>query len=154
MNNGEKALELFNKGYCCSQSVLGAFADEPWFIESGLTLETAMKLSSSFGGGIGRSREVCGAVSGMCMAAGIAAGFNSPNADNAALLKKGHYDLIQELLAEFKLKNGSIICKELLGIVPNGTTPEKRTDEYYKKRPCGELCKMAAIILEQQLKNK
>ena len=75
MTKGDKAKELFLEGYTCCQAVVAAFADEPWFVDSGLTLETACKLSSSFGGGMGRLREVCGAVSGMFMISGLAQGF-------------------------------------------------------------------------------
>lgn len=157
MTKGDKAKELFEKGYNCCQSVVAAFADEPWFIDSGLTLETACKLASSFGGGMGRLREVCGTVSGMFMIAGIAKGF----AEKKSPEKANHYQRIQDLAADFKKENGSIICRELLGLdKANQTTvsgdafastPEERTAQYYKKRPCGELCKIAGDILEDFL---
>ena len=157
MTKGDKAKELFEKGYNCCQSVVAAFADEPWFVDSGLTLETACKLASSFGGGMGRLREVCGAVSGMFMISGLAQGY----ADTQSPDKANHYQRIQDLAAAFKKENGSIICRQLLGLdnpeqkTVSGdafvSTPEKRTSEYYKKRPCGELCKIAADILEKSL---
>ncbi|MBQ9757837.1 MAG: C_GCAxxG_C_C family protein [Clostridia bacterium] len=144
----EKAKELFEQGYNCSQAVLGAFCED-----LGMDFETAMKLSSSFGGGMGRMREVCGAVSGLFMAAGLKYGYNSPEDTEG---KAKHYKLIQNLADAFKQKNGSIICRELLGQDAKGNShiPEKRTDEYYKKRPCSELVKDAALIFEEILKNK
>lgn len=157
MTKGDKAKELFEKGYNCCQSVVAAFADEPWFVDSGLTLETACKLASSFGGGMGRLREVCGAVSGMFMISGLAQGY----ADTQSPDKANHYQRIQDLAADFKKENGSIICRQLLDLenpeqkTVSGdafvSTPEERTSEYYKKRPCGELCKIAADILEKSL---
>ena len=136
MTKGDKAKELFEKGYNCCQSVVAAFADEPWFVESGLTLETACKLASSFGGGMGRLREVCGAVSGMFMISGLAQGY----ADTQSPDKANHYQRIQDLAADFKKENGSIICRQLLDLdnpeqkTVSGddfvSTPEKRTSEY------------------------
>lgn len=148
MDKKEKAMALFKEGYNCSQAVFGAFAEE-----LGLDFETAVKISSSFGGGMGRMREVCGAVSGMFMAAGIKWGYSSPT-DNHA--KTNHYKLIQDLAAEFKKKNGSIVCRELLGLEgkDNNYVPSARTDEYYKKRPCIELVGEAAEILEEYSERK
>ena len=148
MDKKEKAMTLFKEGYNCSQAVFGAFAEE-----LGLDFETAVKISSSFGGGMGRMREVCGAVSGMFMAAGIKWGYSSPT-DNHA--KTNHYKLIQDLAAEFKKKNGSIVCRELLGLEgkDNNYVPSARTDEYYKKRPCIELVGEAAEILEEYSERK
>ena len=145
IGHGEKAKQLFMEGYNCSQAVLGAFCDE-----CGMDFETAMKLSSSFGGGMGRLREVCGAVSGMFMVAGVLYGYDDPKDYEA---KKVHYERIQQLAKEYELRNGSIVCRQLLGLgegkdVP---TPEKRTEEYYKKRPCAELVGMAAAIMEQYI---
>lgn len=142
--NEQKARELFKSGYNCSQSVFGAYAE--FF---GIDFETAMKLSSSFGGGMGRLREVCGAVSGMFMVLGLAKGYCSNDYDS----KKEHYKRVQELAHEFETINGSIVCRELLGLdrkkdVP---TPEKRTDEYYKKRPCEELVADACKILDKYI---
>ena len=112
--------------------------------------KTAAKLASSFGGGMGCLREVCGAVSGMFMVTGMLYGYDDPKAPEE---KKEHYGKIQELAAKFKEQNGSIVCRELLGLDggANRQTPELRTAEYYKKRPCKELVGMAAEILEAEM---
>ena len=143
MNRAEKAEKLFKEGYNCSQAVVGAFSDK-----LSLDKETLMKLSSSFGGGMGRLREVCGAVSGMFVVLGLIKGYNSPD-DNDG--KKAHYENIQALAKEFEEENGSRICRELLGlsVKKEEPTPEKRTEEYYKKRPCVEMVKSAVAILEK-----
>lgn len=141
----EKAANNFREGYNCAQSVLLAFANKV-----GLKENEALKLASSFGGGMGRLREVCGAVSAMFMIAGILKGYTEPNND---IVKANHYKLIQDLAAEFKLKHGTIICRELLGL--DGTEfspiPSARTDEYYKERPCEEFIRCAAEIVEEDL---
>lgn len=145
MTHAEKAKELFKSGYNCSQSVLGAFCEE-----LGMDFETAMKIASSFGGGMGRMREVCGTVSGMFMAAGLKYGFS----DNSNPSAKGElYKRIQFLAEQFKNKNGSIICRELLQGVEtsNSPNPSERNQEYYKKRPCVDLVGDAAEIFEQYL---
>lgn len=144
-NRVQKAKELFKSGYNCSQAVLGVFCEE-----LGLDFETAMKIASSFGGGMGRMREVCGTVSGMFMAAGLAfAGSN-----DTPVQKGEHYKRIQELAQRFKDKNGSIICRELLQGVETttGVNPEPRTENYYKKRPCVELVGDSVEIFERFLK--
>ena len=142
IDHGEKAKALFKQGYNCSQAVLAAFAEE-----LGIDFETAMKLSSSFGGGMGSLREVCGAVSGMFMVAGIKYGYDKPGDRHG---KVGHYKRIQTLAGKFREENQSIICRELLGIKPEGENlvPRERTDEYYKKRPCADLVEHAARIME------
>lgn len=148
MSHAEKAKELFKQGYNCSQSVLGAFCEE-----LGMDFETAMKISSSFGGGMGRMREVCGTVSGMFMAAGLM--YGPSNNDNPS--EKGeHYKRIQELAKRFKDMNGSIICRELLQGVETSTspTPSERTETYYKKRPCVDLVGDAAEIFEKYLEEQ
>ena len=141
----EKAANNFRKGYNCAQSVLLAFADKV-----GLKEDEALKLASSFGGGMGRLREVCGAVSAMFMIAGFLKGYTEPNND---IVKANHYKLIQDLATEFKSKHGTIICRELLGL--DGTEfspiPSARTDEYYKERPCEEFIRCAADIVENEL---
>ncbi len=141
----EKAKELFKSGYNCSQSVLGVFCEE-----LGLDFDTAMKIASSFGGGMGRMREVCGTVSGMFMAAGLAYSSTDSSAEN----KSNQYKIVQELAKRFKDKNGSIICRELLQGVESSTspTPSERTETYYKKRPCIELVGDSVEILEEYLK--
>ena len=141
----QKAKELFKSGYNCSQSVLGVFCEE-----LGLDFETAMKISSSFGGGMGRMREVCGTVSGMFMAAGLM--FGEP--DNSNPSAKGElYKRIQVLAEEFKKQNGSIICRELLEGVESSTSPNpsERTETYYKKRPCVDLVCDAVEIFEEYI---
>ena len=144
MNYKEKAETLFKEGYNCSQAVLLTFSDK-----LGLDKETALKLSSSFGGGMGRLREVCGAVSGMFMVLDAVEGYTSPT-DNVA--KMEHYAKIQKLAESFKAQNGSIICRELLDGTPSTTpVPTERTPEFYKKRPCREYVEMAADIVADYL---
>ena len=141
----DKAVEYFECGYNCAQSVFLAFA--PKF---NLDKDTALKLSSSFGGGMGRLREVCGAVSAMFAIAGLKYGYTEP--DNIELKTK-HYELIQHLAVEFKKHHESLICRELLGM-PEGTdTPEPspRTEQYYKERPCANFIRTAADIIENEL---
>lgn len=150
----EKAMALFKEGYNCSQAVFAAYAED-----YGIDKELALRLSASFGGGMGRMREVCGAFSGMLMVAGLETGtVVGKDADG----KKANYDKVQELARIFKENNGSLYCRELLGLVPKqaeagegskefkDTTPEKRTEGYYKKRPCIELVGMACDILDEQ----
>jgi len=146
VSHAKKAAELFRQGYNCSQAVCAAFCDV-----SGLDEKTALMLSSSFGGGMGRMREVCGAVSGMFMVAGQLYGYSDP-CDNQA--KKEHYALIQSMAAKFKEQNGSIICRELLGIAPDGPVPTERNAEFYKKRPCVELVAMCAQIMDETIAEK
>ena len=146
MDHRELAAELFLSDSNCAQAVLEAFGDV-----TGLEKSLAAKLASSFGGGMGRMREVCGAVSGMLMALGLKYGYADPK-DRAG--KTAQYELVRALADEFKKENGSIICRELLGLDENfkPKPPEERTEAYYKKRPCGELCRHAAEILEAYLK--
>ena len=140
----DKAVENFKSGYNCAQSVFLAFAEE-----FGFDNETALKLSSSFGGGMGRLREVCGAVSSMFAIAGLKYGYTSNNDDE---IKAKHYELIQKLAEKFKLENGSIICRELLGVDgAESPIPSKRTEEYYKERPCEYFVKYASEIIEKEL---
>lgn len=143
----KKAMDLFKEGFNCSQSVFLAFQDL-----HEIDPKTALKLSSSFGGGMGRLREVCGAVSGMFMVAGVLYGYDDPKDYET---KKVHYERIQQLAKEFEAENGSIVCRQLLGLGEGKDTPvpERRSDEYYKKRPCAELVGMAAAILEQYICN-
>lgn len=153
INHAEKAKSLFESGYNCCQAVLCAYADE-----LGLDETTALKIASSFGGGMGRLREVCGAVSGMFMVCGLRDGYTNIDGVNAHEEKMSHYERIQEFARKFINENGSIICRELLGLAPKKSSldmdspvPEKRSDEYYKKRPCAELVAMAASFLEKEL---
>ena len=145
---GDLARELFKEGYNCSQAVTLAFADE---LEArGISRETAAGLASSFGGGLGRLREVCGCVSGMALVCGALEGYTEPK---AAAEKQDHYKRIQKLVTAFKDENGSYICRELLAGINTDTNPmpEARTESYYKKRPCAELAACAADILERHL---
>lgn len=146
--HGERAMSLFKEGYNCAQAVFMSFSDE-----TGIDEKTAARLASSFGGGIGRMREVCGAVSGMCMALGAIKGYDDPE-DSAA--KSEQYKLVQRLAGRFKEENGSIICRELLGLTEKSSSPvpAARTEEYYKKRPCVELVGQCADILEEYLKGE
>ncbi len=144
MNYQEKAEYLFCEGYNCAQAVFLTFAEE-----LGMDKETALKLSSSFGGGMGGLREVCGAVSGMFMVAGLVKGYTGKKVPEE---KKEHYERLQKMAEAFKTENGSIICRELLGLAKGETPlPQERTKEYYQKRPCGELCGIAARIVAEEL---
>lgn len=137
----KEAEARFLAGANCAQSVLGAFAETV-----GLDETTALRLASGFGGGIGRQREVCGAVSGICMAAGLLYGYEDPrDADG----KADTYQMIRELCAEFKALHGSIYCRDLLGRTGEGESAraEERTPAYYAQRPCAALCRDAAAIL-------
>ena len=149
MSKGDIAKQNFLNGYNCSQAVLLAFCED-----FGLEKETALKISEPFGGGMGRMREVCGTVTGMFMVLGLAMG-NSDAKDGST--KKNVYKSVQELAEKFKQDNGSMICRELLGLQKankESYVPSERTTEYYKKRPCPELCKYAADILEEYLKEE
>ncbi len=141
----QKGSDLFKAGYNCAQATLGAFLDL-----TDLEFDNAMLLASSFGGGMGRMRSVCGAVTGMFMAAGLILGYSGPETGTK---KANHYELIRNLAEEFKAENGSIVCGELLEGVTVGGTPEPRTESYYKKRPCGEYVKSAIRILEKHIEN-
>ena len=147
MTRREKAMELFESGYNCAQAVVLAFSDLTELDE-----KTLARLASSFGGGMGRLREVCGAVSGMAMIAGLLYGYDG--AEGGAE-KAEHYARIQRLAGRFSEKNGSVVCRELLGLTKKADdpVPEKRTKEYYKNRPCRELVGDAAEILESFIKS-
>ena len=143
-SKGDIAYDNFLRGYNCTQAVTAAFAEE-----LGLDEQTAARLSCGFGGGMGRLREVCGTFSGVVMVLSALYGYDDPK-DTAT--KKELYEKIQTLAKRFKQDNGSIICRELLGLDKSekiSASPEPRTPEYYKKRPCPELCRYAANILEE-----
>ena len=144
----EKARALFCSGYNCAQAVFAAFAPE-----LGVDEKTAAKIASSFGGGMGGTRSVCGAVSGMLMAAGLLFGYDDPQAKEE---KKEHYADVAVLLERFRAENGSTICAELLGLgtVNKAIAPSERTAEYYKKRPCAEMVASAARLLDEFLQEK
>ncbi len=150
MTKRELAESNFVTGYSCAQAVVKAFADVTGFDD-----EQAMRLCSSFGGGMGRLREVCGAVSGMFIVEGLLEGYFDPTAENAQLQKAEHYKRIQELARRFKERNTSIICREILGArATTNPMPDERTPEYYKTRPCARMCGDAAEILEAFLKER
>ena len=148
MSGGEKARrarELFTQGHNCAQSVFASFCEE-----TGMDFETALRLSSSFGGGMGRLREVCGALTAVFAVAGLRFGCSDPG-DGAG--KAAHYALIQGLAERFKAEHGSIICRELLALPPgpDSPAPAPRTAEYYEARPCGDFVAFAAAMLEDLL---
>ncbi len=144
MNRSDRAVQLFKQGFNCSQSVLCAFAED-----FGLDFETAARLASPFGGGIGRMRDVCGAVSGALMALGLKRGYSVAGDINS---KSELYKTVQDFADKFRHENGSIYCRELLGLkkaCPNDPVPTPRTERFYKSRPCAELVRSAAELLEQ-----
>lgn len=142
----EKAKSLFYEGYNCTQSVVGAFADL-----YDIDINTAMRFSDGLGGGMGRMRLTCGAVSAMALIAGLELSSGKPkDLDNRAEV----YAKVREMADAFQKKNGSIICRELLGAsLPkdNGSRPEERTAEYYKKRPCPGCIYDCAKIIDRYL---
>lgn len=149
----EKARRLFKEdGYNCCQAVVLAYNDL-----FGLDDTLAASLSSGFGGGMGRMREVCGSVSGMVFLCGLISPAADPSVKSA---RTANYALVQEVAGRFKKSNGSIVCKELLGLVPMGTNaavpeespePSDRTAEYYQKRPCEDLVGISARIIGEKL---
>ena len=145
---GMEVGNAFKSGYNCSQSVVLAFADM-----YGFTQEQAARMAASFGGGIGRMRQTCGAACGMFLLAGLETGATDPKDREG---KGANYEVVQELAAEFKKRNGSTICAELLGLKkPEGvSTPEERTDQYYAKRPCVRMVEEAARIWVEYLENR
>lgn len=143
MDHTYQAAQLFLDGYNCAQAITVAFSDV-----TGLDEKLSARLASSFGGGMGRMREVCGAVSGMLMVAGVLYGYDA-NDDDAS--KKGHYTLVQELAARFREEVGSIICRELLKNPPSDPAPTPRTAEFYQKRPCARFVMLAARILDDYI---
>jgi len=151
----QRAAELFKQGYNCSQAVFASCADLYGIEDEQL----ALRLSASFGGGMGRMRMVCGAASGMFMLAGLHNGSATPH-DNAG--KMANYAFVQQLAGQFKDKYGSLICAELLGLAPKGSCnvrldldprPADRTPEYYEKRPCGEMVAEAVRIYLKTIDN-
>lgn len=144
-----KAVALFKEGYNCAQSVVGAYADL-----YGFSQEQAFRMAASFGGGIGRMRQTCGAACGMFLLAGLDCGA----VDGSDREGKSHnYAVVQELARKFEQESGSLICAELLGLKPK--TPvvsqaEERTREYYAKRPCAKMVETAARIFADYLTGK
>lgn len=145
----ERAKELFHQGFNCSQAVFAACADIYGIEDEAL----ALRLAASFGGGIGRMRQTCGAACGMFMLAGLE---NGSAIEGDAEGKKQNYALVQSLAEKFKQENGSLICSELLGIAPKpqDPAPEARTEAYYRKRPCVEMVASAVRIFLEFKVNK
>lgn len=146
-NHAEIAKEFFLKGYNCAQAVCCAFADEMGFSE-----EQAARLVSSLGGGMGRLREVCGAVSGALVVLGYLNGYSEPGNDT---VKMAHYKQVQDFAARFRTEYDTIICRELLQGIElqhkDGYVPDARTPEYYKTRPCIRFVEAAGRILDEML---
>ena len=135
------AADLFLEGYNCAQAVAVAFCDL-----TGMDKKEAAKLAAPFGGGMGRMREVCGAVSGMFMVLGQLYGYD--NSDDDAH-KKELYKQVQQLAEKFREENGSIICREILKNPPSDPNPSPRTAEYYAKRPCARMVMTAARLMDE-----
>ena len=142
----EQAVNNFKNGYNCAQAVYMAYAD--FF---GMEPKTAAIIAAPLGAGIGRMREVCGTVSGAALVAGLAVPCDNPNDTTS---KARCYALVQQVADRFRQENGSIICRELLGIAPikESPIPSPRTEAYYKKRPCIELVRMSATFIGEELK--
>ena len=144
MNHEQQAVQYFLDGYNCAQAVFLAFAPD-----LGMERAAAARLSSSFGGGMGPLREVCGAVSGMLMAAGALYGYDTPGDD---VQKAAHYALVQALAGQFREAHSTLLCRELLNRPgPESPTPEARTPDYYASRPCARFVGTAARILEEYM---
>ena len=141
MDHGERAAELFLSGYNCAQSVAVAFCDV-----TGMDEKTAARMASAFGGGMGRMREVCGAVSGMLMVLSVLYGYDTPGDD---VSKKELYTRVQALAGRFREAVGSIVCREILKNPPSDPYPSPRTEEYYKKRPCARMVLTAGRIMDE-----
>ena len=142
MTYKDKAIQLFMEGANCAQAVFGAFA--PML---GLEHRFALRLAAPLGGGLGRQREVCGAVSGMCLVAGALYGYDDVQSPEK---KAAHYRLVQELCDAFRARFGTIICRELLDEPRTAQffDPEPRNEEYYRTRPCARQVGVAAEIIE------
>lgn len=144
-NKADRAKALFLEGYNCAQAVFGAFCED-----FGVSFDLGVKLSSGFGGGVSRRREVCGAVSGAVMVLSMVHGYTDSQAD---VEKKKLYEEVRGVLKNFEEETGSIVCRELLGLEEKASdpVPEKRTEKYYAKRPCAELVYLSAKAVEKHL---
>ena len=140
MDHGMKAAELFLGGYNCAQSVAVAFCDV-----TGMDEKETARMMSGFGGGMGRLREVCGAVSGMFFVLGVLYGYDTPGDDGN---KKRVYTEVQALAARFREQCGSIVCREILKNPPTDPNPSPRTAEYYRVRPCARMVLTAATLMD------
>lgn len=156
-NLPQEAKILFGQGYNCAQAILGASCDA-----TGMDKETALKAGAPLGGGMGRMREVCGAVTGMFLAAGLLCGVTDPKDREG---QAAHYKLIREMADEFEKRHSSILCRELLASCghkennsvpgrPESHVPDLRTESYYRERPCTRLVESAAEILEKLIQSK
>ena len=141
MDHGMKAAELFLAGYNCAQAVAVAFCDV-----TGLDEAFTARAVSPFGGGMGRMREVCGAVSGMFFVLGHLYGYDTPGDD---VSKKQLYTQVQDLAARFRGENGSIVCREILKNPPSDPNPTPRTAEFYKQRPCAKMVLTAGRLMDE-----
>ena len=141
MNHVERAVELFVEGYNCAQAVAAAFGDL-----TGLDEKTAARMASCFGGGMGRMREVCGAVSGMLMVAGVLYGYDDPKTTKE---KRELYAQVQAMAGQFREELGSIVCRDLLKNPPSDPNPTPRTEQFYKDRPCARMVATAARIMDE-----
>ena len=141
MDHSIYAGELFMEGCNCSQAVFLAFSDV-----TGIDRKLAARISSPFGGGMGRMREVCGAVSGMFMVLGALYGYDETTDDTR---KKQLYYEVQALAAQFREECGSIICREILKNPSSDPNPTPRTAEFYKQRPCARMVVTAARLLDE-----
>ena len=137
--HADKAARIFEEGYNCAQSVFCALCDR-----TGMERSAALRLSAALGGGMGRMREVCGAVSSILIAAGILWATDSPDASD----KEDMYRLTQRMAAMFKEKHGTIICRELLNMTDDSPVPSGRTAEYYATRPCVRFVRDACNIFD------
>lgn len=148
MTRADRAEALFRQGYNCSQTVFATFSDL-----IGMSVEEAAQLASPFGAGFGKLREVCGAVTGMLMVLGKLEGYSDPT---DAKGKSELYHRVQDMCAEFENRQGSIICRDLLGLKPgeDPVEPAVRDEEYYRTRPCIGACRTAAAIMEEYLSKK
>lgn len=137
----EKARDLFLSGFNCAQAVAAAFA-----AELGMDEKTALRLASGFGGGVGGTRHVCGAVSGMCMVASSVLGYDEADETEG---KKYLYATIQRMVAQFTEQYQAVDCRDLLkrnGIQAKAE-PSERTPEYYRTRPCVRYVEACAAIV-------
>lgn len=148
ISRAEQAKAYFTEGYNCTQSVYMAYADL-----FGMDVKQAAIIAAPLGGGMGRLREVCGACSASFLVAGLVIPCDNPSDTNA---KRDCYAMVQRLAERFREENGSIICRELLGLCKKkeSPTPSPRTDEYYKKRPCAELVYNSALNIGKELSSR
>lgn len=149
MTYKEKAGALFLEGYNCSQAVFTAFSER-----FGIDEETAKKISAGLGGGVGRQREVCGAVSAGAMVIGLICSATDGSDSES---KKKNYELVREFCNSFKERHGTIICRDMLKISAQkqeSAKPDERTEEYYKNRPCLKVVEDAAEILSEMLEKE